>query len=194
MESLPNNLSRDEENVARQEARAFLRGHRWLERKGYDLEDLVQEAVLKWLRVRPRYVRRGGASWKTYMKRVVRNHFADLVDEQKAQMRGGRSSPPSLDAPVAADAEGETWMDMIPDEDAESRTYAALDDQDRAEALSRACSRLTDAQREICRMLGAETSISQISRITGRRRSTLYDDIARIRAVFEDAGLREFLP
>ena len=46
--------------------------------------------------------------------------------------------------------------------------------------------------RMLCRRLGVET-VSEISRDTGIARGTIYEWMGKLRAIFEEAGLREYL-
>ena len=45
---------------------------------------------------------------------------------------------------------------------------------------------------ELCRRLGQET-VSEISRDTGVPRATLYQSVTKLREIFEDAGLKDYL-
>ncbi len=46
--------------------------------------------------------------------------------------------------------------------------------------------------RELCKRLDTDT-VTEISRDTGIPRGTIYESIKKLRAIFEDAGLRDYL-
>ena len=46
--------------------------------------------------------------------------------------------------------------------------------------------------RNLCRRLKAET-VTEISRDTGVPRGTIYESIKKLREIFEDAGLKDYL-
>ena len=46
--------------------------------------------------------------------------------------------------------------------------------------------------RELCKRLQTE-SVTEISRDTGIPRGTIYESIKKLRAIFEDAGLKDYL-
>ncbi|MFH1891093.1 MAG: hypothetical protein ABIK83_00245 [Candidatus Zixiibacteriota bacterium] len=58
--------------------------------------------------------------------------------------------------------------------------------------LSKAMEKLPPELRQICEQLLAKT-ITEISEDTGVPRGTIYDHMKKIAAIFEDAGLREYL-
>src|SRR5688572_24379573 len=81
-----------------------------------DRDDLVNECLLHWWRVRDRYRTEGGASLSTYMRRVLRNKLSDLLEAETAKKRGGFQKPDSLDVARVVEAEdalalGETLAD-----------------------------------------------------------------------------------
>ena len=52
--------------------------------------------------------------------------------------------------------------------------------------------RLPPELRELCRRFKAE-SVTEISRDTGVPRGTIYESIKKLREIFEDAGLKDYL-
>lgn len=62
------------------------------------------------------------------------------------------------------------------------------------EVLSKALEKLSFKQKELCRLLGEEgLNVKQASRHLGLPRSTLQEEIKRIRKIFRDEGLEEYL-
>jgi DNA-directed RNA polymerase specialized sigma24 family protein len=187
-------LSPREKHIAKAEARSLLRQHPWLQAKGYDQEDLFLEAVLCWLAHRHEYDAARGANPETFMKVVIRSRFADILREQMAAKRGGASTPLSLDEPVDEDEPSETRGDRHPDPEAEAAVQSAPTKAQTREAIARALGRLTKAQQKVCRLLAQGADVPDVSKATDKHRATVYREIARIRAVFEDEGLEELLP
>ena len=52
--------------------------------------------------------------------------------------------------------------------------------------------RLPPELRDLCQRLATET-VTEISRSTGVPRGTLYESIKRLRQIFKDAGLKDYL-
>ena len=52
--------------------------------------------------------------------------------------------------------------------------------------------RLPPKLRELCRRLKTET-VAEIARDTGVSRAVIYESITKLRAIFEEAGLRDYL-
>jgi RNA polymerase sigma-70 factor (ECF subfamily) len=78
--------------------------------------------------------------------------------------------------------------------DSESDGDDALDARDVRIDLARALRKLTDAQRRLCQLLGEEgLSIKEASERLRIPRGTLYEQIKRIRKVFADHGLDDYL-
>ena len=153
-----------------------------------ELEDLAQECLVHWWTQRPRYTQSRGASMETFLRRVVKAKLIDLERVAKAQKRGQGRSPASLDQPLAGDEpEGDTLGDTIADE-----ADTAWDASYRV-SLEAALGRLSPRQREIIAGLAEGYPMSQISQRLGVPRATLYDQLNRIRQIFRDEGLGQFL-
>ncbi len=101
-----------------------------------------------------------------------------------ADKRGGGEAPASLD-------EADEYRTSLGD------VVAGREDTERAArwtiALDQALARLTAQQREIVDGFARGYGMSEMARVTGRARSTLYLELRRIQEVFEDVGLDEFL-
>jgi RNA polymerase sigma-70 factor (ECF subfamily) len=153
-----------------------------------ELEDLVQECLLHWWVQKPKYRQSRGASIATFLRRVVNNKLFDLERGAKAQKRGQGRSSESLDQPLGEDEpEGDTLADYIADP--ANTEWEAL----HRVSLAAALSRLSPRQEQIINGLRDEYTVSQISRQLGVPRATLYDDLKRIRQIFRDEGLNQFL-
>ncbi len=157
-----------------------------------DREDLLQECLIHWWTKRRTYSTERGASPTTFMRKVIRAKLADIRRRASATKRGGYTEPLSLDA--APDPEGRSLADQIADEapggDPEEAAWRALLKPN----IECVLPLLTARQRRVAQELGSGLTIAEISRSFGLSRSTLYDEIQRIRKVFRDQGLEEFVP
>lgn len=153
-----------------------------------EFDDLVQEALLHWWTQRPRYSSQRGASLATFLRRVVKAKLLDIERIIKAQKRGGGRRALSLDQSLDdedldADTLGEVLADSA-DTDGEATARIALD---------QALSHLSPRQRQLISGLEAGYSMSQLSRALRLPRTTLYDELNRIKQVFRDEGLAPHL-
>jgi RNA polymerase sigma-70 factor (ECF subfamily) len=153
-----------------------------------DYDDLFQECLLHWWTQRQRYRKERGASPGTYMRRLLNAKLVDLTREAKAAKRGCGRITDSLDREVGEEKEdGLVLGDLVPGNvDVEAESSLRVD-------LQRGVALLTERQRLVIRTLAAGWRITDISRRSGLSRDTLYEELHRIRQVFRDAGLKEYL-
>jgi RNA polymerase sigma-70 factor (ECF subfamily) len=122
------------------------------------------------------------------MRRVLRSRLLDIERTAKADKRGGGERPLSLDAPATRGDEDAT----LP----EARLADADDtEMDAVARLSRAAllSNLSRRQRELALGLEAGLSMSELSKRLRVPRTTLYDELRRVRETFRDEDLSKFL-
>jgi RNA polymerase sigma factor (sigma-70 family) len=153
-----------------------------------ELEDLVQEALFHWWAQRPRYTQSRGASIETFLRRVVRARLQDRERGIKAQKRDRGRGPASLDQPLAEDEpQGDTLADTIagPADTAGTALYRV--------SLEAALARLNSRQKQIIAGLAQGYFMSQLSQRLNIPRATLYDQLDRVRRIFRDEGLSQFL-
>ena len=161
-----------------------------------DREDLEQELVLDLLRRLPKYNPKR-AKLNTFIARIVEHRIASLIEAQKAGIRDYRRCGGSLNDRYE-DEEGRSVerVDTIDQEDYLLRTGAQSRPWDELSALAIDVAAVLEALppelRELCRRLKAET-VTEISRDTGVPRGTIYESIKKLREIFEDAGLRDYL-
>lgn len=156
-----------------------------------DQDDLEQELIIDLLRRLPKYDPKRGQR-ATFIARVVKHKIANLIARQTAGKRDYRRSTCPLDEDdgTAERAERLDQEDYIlrigaepnPDED---RRVLALD-------VAAVLETLPPELAELCRRLKQET-VTDISRDTGVSRPTLYKSIKKLREIFEDAGLKDYL-
>lgn len=171
----------------------FRRRFRSLAREDFD--DLQQECLVHWIEVRKKLAPIGDAPPVAYMAQVLRNKLTDLIREQAADKRAGEQDVLSLDAPIDGSDEGITLGELIADSPAAqsgdevggAHHHAGID-------VDRALERLTPVQRRLCMMLGEEgLSVKEAAARLRIPRGTLYEEIKRLRKIFTDQGLDDYL-
>ena len=159
-----------------------------------EFEDLLQECLTHWLFNKDSYDPTEGASKKTYMGRIVRNKLRELVRDRETDKRKIAYIAISVDEPLEGDASPFTLIDMI----SEYKPTSVVPDPS-LEILSRidistALEKLTPNQKLLCSLLHEEGfTVTELSEYLKTPRSTLYDEIKRIRKIFMKEGLGEYL-
>ena len=179
--------------VAKQLVGRFRSKWRSLERESF--EDLCQECLAHWVAVRDQFDPGREVSPRAFMAQVVRNKLSDLLREHESDRRKVNFVAASLDAPIGDEADGATLLDALAEAPQEGEwqvrerfgTDARID-------LEAALARLTPVQQRLCRLLGEEgLTVQEASRLLGLPRATLYDALKRIRKVFAELGLQDYL-
>ena len=168
---------------------------RWQSLAHEDFDDLMQDCLAHWIVVRRKLAPDPDEPPVAYMVQVIRNKLMDLVREQATEKRAGEQDALSLDAALDGFEGDMTLADLLPD-----RESAQLDDPGAVNHhhahidIARALVRLTPVQRRLCQMLGEEgLSIKEAAERLRIPRGTLYAEIKRIRKVFADQGLGDYL-
>ena len=186
-------LQRWEIAVTKKLVGEFRRRSRSLAREEFD--DLVQECLAHWIAVRRKLAPDPGAPPTAYMAQVIRNKLTDLIREQAAEKRAGDQEALSLDAALDGSDDGMTLADQLADDESAQQEEAGAVDHHHARLdIGRALARLTPIQRQLCLMLGEDgLSIKEAAERLRIPRGTLYEEIKRIRRVFADQGLGDYL-
>ena len=186
-------LQRWEIAVTKKLVGEFRRRSRSLAREEFD--DLVQECLAHWIVVRRKLAPDPAAPPTAYMAQVVRNKLTDLIREQAAEKRVGDQEALSLDATLDGSDDGLTLADQLADDESAQQDEAGAVDHHHARIdIGRALARLTLVQRQLCQMLGEEgLTIKEAAERLRIPRGTLYEEIKRIRRVFADQGLGDYL-
>ena len=171
----------------------YRRKHRILERE--EFEDLMQACLAHWIvarrRIPPEPDPRPPVS---YMAQVLRNKLTDMIREMTANKRAGDPGALSLDAPLDGTEDGITLGDVLADEQADPAAPGDLDSRHARIDLTRAMAFLTPNQRRLCQLLGEEgLSIKEAAERLRIPRGTLYEEIKRIRKIFDQQGLGNYL-
>jgi len=152
-------------------------------------EDLIQECLTHWFFVRTGYDSGREASKQTYMGRVLRNKLTDIVREQEADKRKISHLAVSLDGPLGDHDDSDALEDSI----ADRRPAPYLQIELKID-LSKVLQKLSGKQQKLCHLLGPSGfSIKEASEYLNTPRTTIYDEIERIRKIFVKEGLEEYL-
>ncbi|MFC1593113.1 RNA polymerase sigma factor [Candidatus Omnitrophota bacterium] len=161
--------------------RKFQESSPWI--KGLDFDDLLQECLFHWYLHRGSYREGKGASIRTYMAIVLKNQLQLILREQQADKRKTIHGAISLDECVG---ESETPLaDLITDNQSPADDSLRLD----VEAIVRT---LTPLQREVCQLLAQEYSVKRLAELLEKPRSTIRDEIKRVREIFSQKGLKDY--
>ncbi len=161
-----------------------------------DRQDLEQEMVFDLLRRLPKF-KPERAQRNTFIARVVEHKVATIIEAQKAGMRDYRLCPCSLNDRFENEEGGSVErIDTINQDDYLQRTGNLSRPISDLRGLSidirNAVEKLPPELRDLCKRLQVE-SVTEISRDTGIPRGTIYESIKKLRTLFEDAGLKDYL-
>jgi len=161
-----------------------------------DREDLEQEMLMDLLQRLPKY-NPDRAQRNTFIARVVEHKIATIIEARKVGLRDYRLCNCSLNDRLEDEEGGSVErMETIDQEDYLRRTgrlsRPPAELRDLSLGVRKTIENLPLELRELCMRLFTDT-VTEISRDTEIPRGTLYEIIKKIRAVFEDAGLRDYL-
>jgi len=152
----------------------------------------MQECLVHWLSVRGDIDPSRATTRTAFMARVVHNKLMDLVRERESDKRKAGYDSISLDEPLGEQEDSSRVLDLIDQAHGEGADRIVADDA-RLD-LEKAFARLTPRQRQLCQLLGEEgLNVQEASRRLGLPRATLYDELKRIRKVFAELGLEDYL-
>lgn len=157
-------------------------------------EDLLQECLTHWFFARDEYDSARKASPQTFMARVIRNKLTDLVREGEADKRKTAYLTVSLDAPLCDDENGRTLLDRIIKRPGTGvRSDPELDIQLKIDVTA-ALRKLSPKQKKLCCLVREDgLAVKEISDYLETPRSTVCDELKRIRTIFMDEGLEDYL-
>ena len=167
---------------------------RWscLEREDFD--DLLQECLTHWYFAKDDYDPGRVASQKTFMGRIIRNKLTDLVREREADKRKIAHLSISLDEPLGDDEDSPALIDKIDDGSINDASHNHFLEIQLKIDLSKALQKLTPQQKSLCRLLGEKgLTVKEASEYLKTPRSTIYDELKRIRTIFMKEGLEDYL-
>jgi RNA polymerase sigma factor (sigma-70 family) len=177
--------------VAKRLVYEFRRRWKCLEREDFD--DLLQECLAHWYFARAGYDPGLQGTQKALMARVISNKLMDLVRARTSDRRKVAYLSLSIDMPLDTDLDSRTLMDEI-DESACMNAPLYLLRAHLTIDISRALQKLSPSQRRLCRLLGEDQmTVKAISDRLGTPRSSIYDELKRIKTVFIKLGLKDYL-
>jgi RNA polymerase sigma-70 factor, ECF subfamily len=155
-----------------------------------DLADIKQDLTLDLL-VRLKTFDPSRAKRHTFVAMVVEHRVAAIIEHRVAARRDGRREECSLNDSVS-DHEGKI-VERHETLDADCRGRGHSKSRDMAVDVQAAIASLPPRLQVLCSHLQTKT-IAEVARELGVPRMTLYGDIKRLKAAFEEAGLGDYLP
>jgi RNA polymerase sigma-70 factor (ECF subfamily) len=158
--------------------------------KSESFDDLLQECLIYWFFVKDQYRPEAGASRRTFLNRITHNKLADMARFEGRNKRRVFSISESLDA-MDSDEEliGKKERILMVEEQTISKITAA----DLPDAMARATAGLSFRQKQLCRYLSEGMSLVKAGEKMGIPRTTLQEEVKRIREAFRKEGLEEYL-
>jgi len=153
-------------------------------------EDLLQECLTHWFFVKDQYGNIQEKTHKPLLKEIIKNKLHDIFVDKEAQKRKMLYKAKSLDEILESS-----------DEDSLDGIFTVHDDgfqkmpkEELSFAIAKASQGLSLRQRRLCKVLGEDgLNIYQASKVLKIPRTTIYEEISRIREVFRKEGLDDYL-
>ena len=165
----------------------FQRDFRVLQREG--LDDLVQECLTHWYFRRDQYDPSRLASRKTFMRHVTENKLKHILEAKERNVRKALYSSLPIDMFLINDKDDLSGCFMVMDHEFEKALH-----KDLSKVLERAMEKLSHRQRKLCCLIKDKgLNMSEVSERLKIPRGTLFDEILRIREVFKEEGLKDYL-
>lgn len=190
-------FAKSEVNLARGKARGLVGKYGFTTE---DIPDLEQELLLAIHCKRDAMAKLSDtkATWRTITSRILDNHIRDIIDDLKRDKRCINTRLESLDdnLPDTGEADDSLNYADILDEDLALARRGRKPIQQEEElrlALSLKLAILSDSQRNICALLMDGFNVSEIAESLGIGRTTLCREIKRMRKLFYENGLHEYL-
>jgi len=168
--------------------------HECLKRENFD--DLLQEVLIHWYFNTKKFNFDRKVSKRTFMAKVVRNKLADILREVKTDKRTLNYQTISLDQPLGDDENYSTLSDTISEDGilSSSNTLSPFLKIQLKVDLSKAFLKLNSRQKKICNLiLSEDLNVSELSLCLNTPRTTIFDEIKRIRKIFEKEQLKDYL-
>ena len=154
-----------------------------LKQEGFD--DLLQECLVHWLSISNGYDPTRGASQNTFMGQVIRNKLVDLVREKQADKRRIAYTALSLHGLSENDEDSHALENTIID-----TRHLGFSQIELHMDVTNVLKQLTPKQQNLCNLLKKDgLNIKEVSQCLNTPRSTIYDELKRIRKIFLKEGL-----
>ncbi len=176
--------------VAKNVIERFRKEWRCIEQEDFD--DLMQECLTCWLFAKDNFDASAGANFRTFMSRVINKKLLRVARGLTRDKRNVANKSVSFDDRISDEEDAPTFLENLSeDEKLSSNLHISAELKF---DISRTVQKLTPQQRELCRLLGEEgLNIKQASEALKIPRGTLYEDIKRIKAIFQKENLNEYL-
>lgn len=164
--------------------------------KRIDFNDLLQEVLIYWYFKKKKFNPNRQASEQTFIAKVVKNKLTDILREAKTDKRTLNYQTISLDQPLCDDENCITLSDVTSEDDilSSSNTLNPFLKIQLKVDLSKAFLELNSRQKKICNLiLSEDLNVSELSQCLSTPRSTIFDEIKRIRKIFEKEQLKDYL-
>lgn len=149
----------------------------------------MQEVYAHWFVARKKYKPECGASLKTFMERVARRRLLNIVKEKERAKRKAFYISLSLDE-LLEHEDGGFIKEFVA---TENEAVNTLMKKELSVAVTKAIDKLSFRQQELCRLLKEDPNLNQAAKRMNVARSTLQDEVRRIREIFRKDGLEEYL-
>ena len=160
-----------------------------------DRDDLEQELMLHFLQRWPTFDPERG-TFKTFCDHILNNCICQIIERKKTQKAGFGKWTLSLDERIRTrgkgtirriDAISNKAQMLCPDTQSSELQQSELKID-----VERVISRLSPELQELCSHLSTK-NVTQISQESGVPRHVLYKSIRKLRRIFEEAGLKNYL-
>lgn len=167
---------------------------KWVCLSKEDFDDLLQECLTHWFFSKDCYEAEKGASQKTFMGKIIRNKLTDIVREREADKRKISRFTVSLDGVSGNNEDSPVLCEKIESNGFTDPQYDPLVDIQLKIDIPKALKKLTLQQKKLCGLLGEKgLNVKEASKYLKTPRSTVYDELSRIRKIFEKEGLKDYL-
>lgn len=139
--------------------------------------------------MKDKYRSEAGAIERTFLNRVMRHKLSDIARIKKANKRKSFYMSESLDVDIGEENdETKEALLMVEEQVAEAITAADL-----LAVISKAMAKLSFKQKQLCQCLMEGMSIAKAGEKMSIPRTTLNEEVKRIREAFLKEGLEEYL-
>lgn len=162
---------------------------KWKYIKDDEFDDLLQECLIHWHFNKDKYSPGHGVSKKAFMAKILKNKLTDLIRNRSQPKRKPAFESLSLDELLEKSPHLLSQIPALKETQVKQVLKTELSSK-----LLKAYHTLTPRQKRLYQLLGKEDlSIKDISKQLKISRVTTYDELKRIRKVFINEGLRDYL-
>jgi RNA polymerase sigma-70 factor (ECF subfamily) len=161
-----------------------------------DRQDLEQEMVLDLIMRLPKFDE-NKATHKTFVARIIERKISKLIRHRTQEIRDYRREGRSLNEQIVGDdgaavERGDTLAHDEVDRRLSKRQLTRQEHLDLVIDMADVISLLPDHLRRLCELLQTD-NVSDAARQAGIPRTTINDHVRKLRALFEDAKLGDYL-